>query len=418
MVLIGNSIAAYLRRYSIVWRKFILRYKTVNLGVGGERTKNFLWRIDDIVLPKSIRSVVIHHGTNNIGTRSSDEIILGVVTIARSIYHRYPNIEVIVSGLLPRGIHWSTRRVKLNKTNAYLRNYCKKSNKVTFMRQNPDWTLSDNSLNKERCYKDPLHLIENEKIKFSKLIIETYGYYSLPLKFSGKFVTVTFPLLFFSLILHILTRLFLSGANKKLFKNNKTVWRKCCQLKALEPLLMHLLVTLLINETTDSDYWHFLFNTLKNENKEEFLKGSTFLTFELTEKNILRKRLSQDALSRIHLNKYGSHLKFILLLLGDINLKPGPTTPKRNDILWEPLPFYNCSFSTEWMDYQLDCLSAVSNDAWNIFQIRGMGFIHLNINSLLSKIDEILKIAKLTNATVIGLHETKLENTERYCLIY
>ena len=206
------------------------------------------------MLPKSIRSVVIHHGTNNIGTRSSDEIILGVVTIARSIYHRYPNIEVIVSGLLPRGIHWSTRRVKLNKTNAYLRNYCKKSNKVTFMRQNPDWTLSDNSLNKERCYKDPLHLIENEKIKFSKLIIETYGYYSLPLKFSGKFVTVTFPLLFFSLILHILTRLFLSGANKKLFKNNKTVWRTCCQLKALEPLLMHLLVTLLINETTDSDY--------------------------------------------------------------------------------------------------------------------------------------------------------------------
>ena len=173
------------------------------------------------MLPKSIRSVVIHHGTNNIGTRSSDEIILGVVTIARSIYHRYPNIEVIVSGLLPRGIHWSTRRVKLNKTNPYLRNYCKKSNKVTFMHQNPDWTLSDNSLNKELYYKDHLHLIENEKIKFSKLIIETYGYYSLPLKFSGKFVPVTLPLLFFSLILH-----------KKLFKNSKSVGRKCCQLES------------------------------------------------------------------------------------------------------------------------------------------------------------------------------------------
>ena len=60
--------------------------------------------------------------------------------------------------------------------------------------------------------------------------------------------------------------------------------------------------------------------------------------------------------------------KFILLLLGDTNLKPGPATPKRNDILWEPLPFHNCSFSTERMDYQLDPLSIVSNDAWNIFQ--------------------------------------------------
>ena len=37
------------------------------------------------MLPKSIRSVVIHCGTNNIDTSSSDEISVGVVTIARSI---------------------------------------------------------------------------------------------------------------------------------------------------------------------------------------------------------------------------------------------------------------------------------------------------------------------------------------------
>ena len=181
----------------------------------------------------SIKSVVIHHGTNNIDTRSSAEISLGVATIARSIYHRYPNIEVIVSGLLPRGIHWSTGRVKINKTNAYLRDYCKKSDKVTFMSQSPDWTLSDNSLSKELCYKDHLYLIENEKIKFSKLIIEIYSYYSLPFKFSGKVFPVTLTLLFFSFILHKLTKLFLSRANKKSFKNNKSVGRKCCELKGL-----------------------------------------------------------------------------------------------------------------------------------------------------------------------------------------
>ena len=62
------------------------------------------------------------------------------------------------------------------------------------------------------------------------------------------------------------------------------------------------------------------------------------------------------------------------------------------------------------MDYQRDPLSVVSNDAWNIFQKRGMHFIHLNINSILPKIDEIRYIAKLTNATVIGLSETKLDN--------
>ena len=126
VVVIGDSNVVSLRRYPTVWRNFILQYKTVNLGIGGDRIENVLWRINDIVLPKSIRSVVIHCGTNNIYISSSDEISVGVVTIARSIFHRYPNIEIIVSGLLPRDIHWSTRRVKINETNDYLRDYCKK----------------------------------------------------------------------------------------------------------------------------------------------------------------------------------------------------------------------------------------------------------------------------------------------------
>ena len=75
---------------------------------------------------KSIRSVVIHCDINNIDTSSSDETSVGVVAIARSVSHRYPNIEIFVSGLLPRDIHWSTRRIKINETNDYLRDYCKK----------------------------------------------------------------------------------------------------------------------------------------------------------------------------------------------------------------------------------------------------------------------------------------------------
>ena len=44
---------------------------------------------------------------------------------------------------------------------------------MTFMRQDPNWTLRDNSLNIELYYNDHFHLIENRNIKFSKLIIET-----------------------------------------------------------------------------------------------------------------------------------------------------------------------------------------------------------------------------------------------------
>lgn len=61
---------------------------------------------------------------NNIDSRSN-EISLGVLTIARSIFYCYPNVEVIVSELLSRDHHWSTRRAKINKTSAYLIDYQK-----------------------------------------------------------------------------------------------------------------------------------------------------------------------------------------------------------------------------------------------------------------------------------------------------
>ena len=86
---------------------------------------------------------------------------------------------------------------------------------------------------------------------------------------------MTLTLLFFSFTL--------SSANKKSFKRKKSVGRKFCQLKVLKVLLMHLFVTLLINKT-GSDNRYFLFNTLKNENKEEFLTDGTFCTFELIKK--------------------------------------------------------------------------------------------------------------------------------------
>ena len=62
--------------------------------------------------------------------------------------------DSIVAGL-------RAKRAKVQKTNAYLRDYYEKSNKIAFMRQDTWWTLPDSSLNMELYYKDHLHLIEN-----------------------------------------------------------------------------------------------------------------------------------------------------------------------------------------------------------------------------------------------------------------
>ena len=46
-----------------------------------------------------------------------------------------------------------------------------------------------------------------------------------------------------------------------------------------------------------------------------------------------------------------------------------------------------------------------------LFNNTGLHLIHLNVNSLLPKIDKLCNAAKCSNAAVIGITETKLDNT-------
>ena len=62
--------------------------------------------------------------------------------------------------------------------------------------------------------------------------------------------------------------------------------------------------------------------------------------------------------------------------------------------------------------YNLNSLSEnVSRNKWNVFKKRGMHFIHINTSSLLPKIDEVRYITNITNASIIGISETKLDET-------
>ena len=82
-------------------------------------------------------------------------------------------------------------------------------------------------------------------------------------------------------------------------------------------------------------------------------------------------------------NKYNRlYLKIILILSGDIELNPGPVD--RNQI---------------------------KKEDFEVFNNKGLHFMHLNINGLLNKIDELRYIARSSNAAVIGITETKLGNT-------
>ena len=73
------------------------------------------------------------------------------------------------------------------------------------------------------------------------------------------------------------------------------------------------------------------------------------------------------------------YFKMVLLLSGDINLNPGPVTRHQ-----------------------------LKDPKFEAFNNKGLHLIHLHINSLLPKIDELCNIGKCSNAAVIGITETKL----------
>ena len=53
----------------------------------------------------------------------------------------------------------------------------------------------------------------------------------------------------------------------------------------------------------------------------------------------------------------------------------------------------------------------LKDSKFKAFNNKGLHLIHLNINSLLPKIDELRDIAKCSSTAVIGITETKLNNT-------
>ena len=115
---------------------------------------------------------------------------------------------------------------------------------------------------------------------------------------------------------------------------------------------------------------------LKRYSKGEFFTIESLKTSENISITSQELNLNLLTLRKMNCKDHTKFFRLILLLSGDINLNPGPTQISKT---------------------------------WSVFKKRGLHFVHLNINSLPSKIEELRQIAKDTNSAVIGLSETKLD---------
>ena len=67
-LLLGDSIIVGVVRCQTVWKKHFASLNTMNLGIGGDRVENVLWRTISSQIQSSVQNIVVQCGTNNIST--------------------------------------------------------------------------------------------------------------------------------------------------------------------------------------------------------------------------------------------------------------------------------------------------------------------------------------------------------------
>lgn len=121
VVFIGDSITqGWGGEGKAVWEKRFAPLGAKNFGIGGDSTRQVLWRIEhglvDDLAPKL---VVLKIGTNNLyddhNAGSDEEIARGITTIVKTLREKLPTTRVLLCGILPRQNEFFTNRIlKIN----------------------------------------------------------------------------------------------------------------------------------------------------------------------------------------------------------------------------------------------------------------------------------------------------------------
>ena len=156
-----------------MWNELFTPLGGINLGIGGDKVENILWRIEDANLPSTLQYFFVHCGTNNISSSSPKDIADGFLSIGIMAKEQQEQSKIVIGGLLPYGKEMATRSI-INKVNKVLRQKICKLQDFYFMEEDFDWTNNDDSLNMEFYYQDRIHLNHKGNEKFGNTIIRKF----------------------------------------------------------------------------------------------------------------------------------------------------------------------------------------------------------------------------------------------------
>lgn len=141
-----------------VWDKYWGSYRVVNMGIGGDRTQNVLWRLQNGQLDGyQGRLFVLMIGTNNCFEKNCEpaRVAAGIKAILDLIQSKQPQAKILLLGILPVGEKPNPGREKRAAVNELIAKYAGGS--VHYMDISNKFLEPDGTISKE-VMKDFLHL--------------------------------------------------------------------------------------------------------------------------------------------------------------------------------------------------------------------------------------------------------------------
>ena len=142
VVLLGDSIMHFWEwKHPKSWAKFTANRTVLNLGYGGDRTQNVIWRVNHGELDGyTAKCVVLMIGTNNNTFDETDpaNVAAGVKKIVSLIRQHQPEAKIVLHPIFPRGCSAASARhakarARNDKTNALLKAFAKKDDKIEWI---------------------------------------------------------------------------------------------------------------------------------------------------------------------------------------------------------------------------------------------------------------------------------------------
>ena len=160
VLLVGDSITM---QWGKAWTQHFGQYKTVNIGIGGDKTQNVLWRLDHGgVEGLEPRLVVLLIGNNNMFFTSEtgiEPVAQGIKMCVNNLRDKFPKASVIVVKVLPAHAPGNRFYEDIKRVNAALDTLNLESDsKVRLLDMWGDMVDADGTLKKELFSPDNIHL--------------------------------------------------------------------------------------------------------------------------------------------------------------------------------------------------------------------------------------------------------------------